>query len=112
MSLPETEIVQQTDTPFWDAPLDQKPYWMQVVLPAQAEQWDDLLTIAKAWLKQNPKDAEAYYYFALAEQGLGKLTEAKIKFKRIVFKGFLWYVSIILLITKRRLCLRYGEPKK
>jgi tetratricopeptide (TPR) repeat protein len=84
MTLPETELVEQGDSPFWDAPLNQKPYWMQVVLPAQAEQWSELLQIASAWLKQSPNDAEAYYYFALAEQHLGKPLEAKTKFKKVL----------------------------
>ncbi len=84
MSLPETEIVKQTDTPFWDAPLDQKPYWMQVVLPSQGGQWNELLQIASAWLKQNPNDAEVYYYLGLAEQNLGKSVEAKTKFKKVL----------------------------
>jgi tetratricopeptide (TPR) repeat protein len=76
--------VKQTDTPFWDAPLDQKPYWMQVVLPSQGEQWNELLKIATDWLKQNPNDAEAYYYLGLAEQNLGKLNDAKTKFKKVL----------------------------
>ena len=84
INLPETELVEQGDTPFWDAPLNEKPFWMQVVLPAQAGQWNELLQIAKAWLKQNPNDAEAYYYFALAEQNLGKLPEAKSKYKKVL----------------------------
>ena len=84
INLPETELVEQGDTPFWDAPLNEKPFWMQVVLPAQAGQWNELLQIAKAWLKQNPNDAEAYYYFALAEQNLGKLPDAKSKYKKVL----------------------------
>lgn len=84
MLLPETELVEKGDTPFWDAPLSEKPYWMQVVLPAQAGEWNELLQIAKAWLKQNPSDAEAYYYFALAEQNLGKPLEARSKYKKVL----------------------------
>jgi serine protease Do len=84
MSLPETEIVKQGDAPFWDAPLAQKPYWMQVVLPSQAGQWDELLQIAKAWQKASPTDAEAFYYVALSEQNLGKVSDAKNTFKKVL----------------------------
>ncbi len=75
MTLPETEQVVQTDTPFWDAPLEQRPYWMQVVLPAQAGKWEDLLAVAKTWQQHAPKDPEANYYVALAQQNLGLMEQ-------------------------------------
>lgn len=91
MSLPETDKVVQTDTPFWDAPLEQRPYWMQVVLPAQAEKWEDLLTVAKAWQQNSPNDPEANYYVALAQQNLGlaeqnpqKVHQAKSGFEQVL----------------------------
>jgi len=91
MNLPETDKVIQTDTPFWDAPLEKRPYWMQVVLPAQAGKWDDLLVIAQAWRQAAPNDPEANYYVALAEQNLGlaeqnaeKVRMAKSKFEHIL----------------------------
>lgn len=91
MTLPETEKVVQTDTPFWDAPLEQRPYWMQVVLPMQAEKWEDLLTVAKAWQQSAPNDPEANYYVALAQQNLGiaeqnpqKVQLAKNRFEQVL----------------------------
>lgn len=91
MTLPETEKIVQTDTPFWDAPLEQRPYWMQVVLPLQAEKWDELLNVAKAWYQATPSDPEAQYYLALAEQNLGlaeqnqqKIQSAKTRFEQVL----------------------------
>lgn len=49
MALPETDKVIETDTAFWDAPLEKRPYWMQVVLPMQAGKWQDLLVVANKW---------------------------------------------------------------
>ncbi len=82
MSLPETDKVIQTGTPFWDRPLEQRPYWMQVVLPMQAGKWQDVLDIATAWTKQSPDDPEANYYLALAQQNLGDLPHAKTHFQK------------------------------
>lgn len=82
MSLPETDKVIQTGTPFWDAPLEQRPYWMQVVLPMQAGKWQDLLDVAVKWSKQSPDDPEANYYLALAQQNLGDIPRAKSLFQK------------------------------
>jgi len=91
MSLPETEKVIQTDTPFWDAPLEQRPYWMQVVLPAQAGKWDDLLVVAQAWQKNAPNDPEANYYVGLAQQNLGlaEQSQEKIQMAKTIFEQVL-----------------------
>ncbi len=82
MSLPETDKVIQDETPFWDKPLEQRPYWMQVVLPMQAEKWQDLLNIASAWAEQSPDDPEANYYLALARLNLGDTADAKSHFHK------------------------------
>lgn len=84
MTLPESDKVVQIETPFWDAPLEQRPYWMQVVLPAQAEKWDELLAIASAWQKAAPRDPEAIYYMALAQEHAGKQTEAKAGYQQVL----------------------------
>lgn len=82
MLLPESDKIIQTATPFWDAPLEQRPFWMQVVLPMQAEKWQDLFDVATAWKQQAPDDPEANYYLALAQQNLGKLQDAKTNFQK------------------------------
>jgi len=91
MALPETDKVVQTDTPFWDMPLEQRPYWMQVVLPTQAGKWDDLLMVAKAWQQSAPKDPEANYYVGLAHQNLGlaEQSQEKIQMAKTIFEQVL-----------------------
>lgn len=84
MTLPEADKITKTDSPFWDAPLEQRPYWMQVVLPMQAGKWQDLLVVASAWVKHAPNDAEATYYLALAQQNLGELQNAKPNFQKVL----------------------------
>ncbi|MEK9825949.1 MAG: trypsin-like peptidase domain-containing protein [Methylotenera sp.] len=91
MTLPETDKVVQTETPFWDMPLEQRPYWMQVVLPTQAGKWDDLLVVAKAWQQSAPKDPEANYYVGLAHQNLGlsEQSQEKIQMAKTIFEQVL-----------------------
>ena len=84
MSLPETDKIVQTESPFWDAPLVQRPFWMQVVLPMQAGKWTELLAVASAWQIQAPNDPEANYYLGLAQQNLGDLQQAKAQFHRVL----------------------------
>ena len=84
MSLPETDKVVQTGSPFWDAPLEKRPFWMQVVLPMQAEKWPDLFNVASAWCRQAPNDPEANYYLGLAQLNMGELQQAKAKFQQVL----------------------------
>lgn len=84
IKLPETSTVILGDTPFWDLPLEKRPYWMQVVLPMQASKWVDLFTVATEWNKHQPNQPEAIYYLALAEKNLGKVTQAKAKFEQVL----------------------------
>lgn len=84
MALPETDKVIQTDAAFWDAPLEKRPYWMQVVLPMQAGKWQDLLVVANEWQQHEPNEPEAIYYDALAQYNLGAVEQAKTEFKRVL----------------------------
>lgn len=84
MTLPEADKITKTDSPFWDAPLESRPYWMQVVLPMQAAKWQDLLVVASAWVKYAPNDPEATYYLALAQQNLGEIQKAKPNFQKVL----------------------------
>jgi len=84
MLLPETDKITKTASPFWDAPLEKRPYWMQVVLPMQAAKWQDLLAVATDWKKQAPNDPEASYYLALAQQNLGDVQNAKANFQKVL----------------------------
>lgn len=68
-------------TPFWDLPLAQRPFFMQVVLPHQTAQWNQLEKIATAWIKQESTNAEAYFYLASALHGLEQFQQAKTHYE-------------------------------
>ncbi len=77
MQLPDTSM-KEFQPPFWDAPDEQKPFWMQVVLPLHHEKWKELKDVAEKWLRIENDNAEAYHYLGIAETNLGNTTAAKI----------------------------------
>jgi len=73
-----------TATPFWDLPLEQRPFWMQVVLPYQSGDWAMLETLARQWLTVQAESAEAYFYLASALHGQGQTGPAQQAYLRAV----------------------------
>lgn len=59
------------DLPFWDAPEDLRPFFMQIVMPFQNNRWADVQKIALNWTEKEPKNAEAWYYLGVAAEFLG-----------------------------------------
>lgn len=62
---------------FWDQPVPQQPFFMQVAQPYLHSEWQILQPIAEAWVAQTPQSAEARFYLACALHGQGKLAEAQ-----------------------------------
>lgn len=71
-------------TAFWDAPVEARPYWMQVVQPYQTGDWQALESIARAWLRQEPQSAEANFYLGSALHGQGQAAPAQQAYERAV----------------------------
>ncbi len=81
---PEIALYQPDGTPFWDAPDELRPFFMRVVLPYQNGHWAELKTVASAWLAKEPNNAEALYYLAKAEDGLGDTNKAKQYYQQVL----------------------------
>ena len=77
MKTPEMKLNAPHEPPFWDVPDEARPFFMRVVIPLQNEDWPALQAIGKAWLSAEPQSDEAHFYSALAEKGVGHLTQAK-----------------------------------
>ncbi len=97
LNLPVLESSREAQPAFWDVALAQKPYWMQVVLPFQNEQWDELQSIVKQWLISAPNDNEALFYDASIREHLGKVEEAKHLYQRILNSNSNHAASIVSL---------------
>lgn len=77
---PDVSSLETNIAPFWDAAPENKPFFMQVVLPYQNEKWDELNPIAEAWVNKEPQSAEAHFYLGVANEKLGKTQQAKSEF--------------------------------
>lgn len=82
MAAPETLSLKTNDVPFWALPLEQRPYFMQVVIPYQNAEWRDLKTIAGHWTGKEPASADAWYFLGLAEEGLQHYVQAEQDLKK------------------------------
>jgi serine protease Do len=61
-----TDIRSETP-PFWALPDEQKPFFMQVVLPLQDSDWTELKRLAKLWTQAEDDSTNAWFYLGLAE---------------------------------------------
>ncbi len=87
MQLPQTDLNQKHQHAFWEAELDKKPYWMQIVIPLQNEDWKSVERIVKDWISVNPKDQEARFYNAVIAKHASRLPEAKNILKNILVEN-------------------------
>lgn len=78
MDAPEILSLKTQEVPFWALPLEQRPYFMQVVIPYQNKEWATLKTIANQWVAQEPGSVDAWYFLGVAEEGNGELELAKM----------------------------------
>ena len=80
----ETESLKTDISPFWDAPEQQRPFFMRVVLPYQNGHWAELKTVAKEWIIKEPVSVEALFYAGVAEENLGDLAKANTYFQQVL----------------------------
>jgi serine protease Do len=78
----EVKLNAAHEAPFWDAPDEARPYFMQIVLPYQNSRWLDVQNIASSWTAQESDSAEAWYYLGSATMQLGDLSKANEHFSR------------------------------
>lgn len=78
----EQFTLQAEGSPFWALPYDQQPYFMQVVIPYQNQDWDSLHAVAEKWTKNEPKVADAWYFLAVSDWGLNNPAKAKTEFEK------------------------------
>ena len=80
----ETESLKTDVSPFWDAPEEQRPFFMRVVLPYQNAKWDELEKVATEWVSKEPKSEEAHFYLGVALESQAKTDAAKIEFSEVL----------------------------
>jgi len=93
----ELAVTTQPKLPFWDAPENKQPYFMQVVGPLKQEDWKKLKTVSYAWHESQPESIEAHSNYALALFKLGDTNKSEEEFKKIVKKNSNYIQSFLYL---------------
>ncbi len=78
----ELLTLETNERPFWALPYAQQPYFMQVVIPYQNHEWQNLAQIALAWRDSEPNSSDAWYFLGVSALGLNQLMEAKTDFAK------------------------------
>jgi hypothetical protein len=83
----DIQLTAQTELPFWDAPFEKRPYFMQAYDAAREAKWDRLKEIAALWLKNEPQSSEALFTDAIARFELKDYELAKKVLSDVVKKN-------------------------
>jgi len=67
MTAPDVAVATPSASAFWDAPEEERPFFMRVVPYMQAQQWQSLKVVAQTWTEQEVSSAEPWYHLGLAE---------------------------------------------
>lgn len=83
------KIPPQTQLPvsgqaFWEFDDADKPYFMQAALPRLHDDWPRLAEVGQRWIAAEPANPEAWYELGSAQEGLGKLEEAKHSYGKAI----------------------------
>jgi serine protease Do len=63
---------------FIGLPDEEKPFFMQIIMPMEKKKWQKMLDIAKKWTQADEDSADAWYYLGYAQEKLGNLDFAKL----------------------------------
>jgi serine protease Do len=74
---PTLSETNQAQEPFWNASEENRPFFMQVVMPLQNKEWQNLKSISQHWVEKEQQNAEAWYHLGKAEEGLNHFDAAK-----------------------------------
>lgn len=83
LSQPDEQSLVTIQIPFWAQAYEDRPYFMQVVIPYQNREWENLKKLSLAWSKQNDA-TEALYFLAIAEMNLADKAQAKRHLQHLV----------------------------
>jgi hypothetical protein len=83
----DMQLTAQTELPFWDAPFEKRPYFMQSYDATREGQWERLKSITALWLKSEPQSSEALFNNAKACFELKDFEAAKKQLSDVIKKN-------------------------
>ena len=72
LKTPMIQDIKSDIPPFWALPDEEKPFFMQIVLPLQDSNWVKVKEIAKMWTQSEDDNTNAWFYLGLAETHFNK----------------------------------------
>jgi serine protease Do len=78
---PQLDLVSKFP-PFWSLPDDEKPFFMQVIMPMQQDDWGKVKRIADEWIRADNKHSDAWYFLGLAELKMQNYSKAVNNLKK------------------------------
>ena len=78
---PQTNLVSDAP-PFWSLPDEEKPFFMQVIMPMQKENWVEMIRISKLWTQDEEDNSDAWFYLGFAQKKMNNLDFAKLFLKQ------------------------------
>jgi len=82
MSQPAQALGTKTQKPFWALAESERPYFMKVVQPQLAHDWNALNQLSKTWVMFEPDNAESWVTLAIAEYETHQYEQALIHFNQ------------------------------
>ena len=70
--------------PFWSEARTRQPYFLQAVPLESEDDWEGLRRVAEQWSRDDPNDADAWYFLARAQAKLDRPDEAVPSLQRAV----------------------------
>ncbi len=84
LNQPDILLTTPQESPFWDVPEKERPFFMQTVQPLKTGAWSTLEIIAKSWVTVEKDNAEAWMHLGLAQQGLQEFENAKKTYAKVL----------------------------
>jgi hypothetical protein len=81
---PDILLTTPMESPFWDVPPKERPFFMQAVQPLKTGAWSTLEIISKTWVSVEKDNAEAWMHLGLAQQGLQEFDAAKKSYAKVL----------------------------
>jgi hypothetical protein len=81
---PDILLTTPMESPFWDVPPKERPFFMQAVQPLKTGAWSTLEIISKTWVSVEKDNAEAWMHLGLAQQGLQEFDTAKKSYAKVL----------------------------
>ena len=78
---PQLDLVSKFP-PFWSLPDDEKPFFMQVIMPMQQDNWVKVKSIADEWTQEDNQHSDAWFFLGLAELKMKNYSKAIIDLKK------------------------------